>query len=290
MKNINVLYEGVGGFDNGFYSVSMYSMPRQELKFLHYHEVLELGVCLEGEGICYTDRGEIPYCAGDVQLIPPFCPHYDIALKDNALWMFISIDVSAMSSLRVSLDRAYFIELSQKLDTCRVFSKDEAVHRNISEIAELFLREASESTRLADLLVLKTAELLERLAFDKRENDSVSVDYKKNKSILPALNYVSASLKNGVRPLTRLMAESCYMSESYFRKIFTCATGESPKSYITRMQIQAAVSLLASTDLTIPEIYTQCGFDDNSTFYRCFMRIYKTSPGEYRKKCKTARP
>lgn len=288
MKDINIIYESVGGLEHSFYSVSTYSMPRQELKFLHYHEVLELGLCLAGSGICHTDVGEAPYSKGDAQIILPYQPHYDVTDGEDTLWIFISIDVMKMSSSHVTTDAAYFTELVRRLDVSGVFSQSEhpELHRRIKDIAELFQSGGGDGIAFSDILSVRCAELLlflSSIGDIKREDTG---GYKKNRSILPALNYVSESLKQGQRPTVSGMADSCFMSESYFRKVFRSATGESPKDYAVRMQTRAAADLLAATDLTLPEIYTRCGFEDSSTFYRCFVRVHGTSPGEYRRKCK----
>lgn len=288
MRDINTIYEGVGGLEHSFYSVSTYSMPPSELKFLHYHEVLELGICLEGSGVCCTDSGEVPYSKGDVQIILPFQPHYDITNEEDTLWIFISIDVMKMSSPHVSTDVAYFTELVRSMDISGVFSEKESpeLHSRIRNIARLFQSGKGDGIAFSDILALRCAELLLFMSSIGNAKGDDLGGYKKNRSILPALNYVSESLKQGQRPTVSGMADSCFMSESYFRKVFRSATGESPKDYAVRMQTRASATLLASTEQTLSEISASCGFEDSSTFYRCFVRAYGVSPGEYRRRCK----
>jgi AraC-like DNA-binding protein len=59
--------------------------------------------------------------------------------------------------------------------------------------------------------------------------------------------------------------------------------GESPKSYVVRQQIQKAAGLLVTTKDPISNIAARCGFEDVSTFYRRFVKIYGVSPTEYRR-------
>lgn len=285
---IKVVYKGVRGFDESFYSLSVYSLPKQELKFLHYHGYMELGVCLEGSGVCYTDKGEMKYEAGDVQLILPFQPHYNITDNDNTRWMFISVDLCRLSSKHVKLEPAYFLEMAQRIDVSGVFKKAEApdIHYRISDISSLFQSKIADDDMFSDLLTVRLAELIAYLSCDKAKAIDDYKVYKKNSSIIPAMNYVSYAIDAMNRPKVSEMADACFMSESYFRKVFASVMGESPKSYVIRMQIQRAADLLSTTELTTAEISEKCGFSDNSTFYRCFMKIYGLSPNEYRKKCR----
>lgn len=285
---INVVYKGVRGFEKNFYSLSVYSMPKQELKFLHYHGYMELGICLEGGGVCYTDKGEMPYEEGDVQLILPFQPHYNITDKDNTRWMFISIDLMKLSSKHVKLEPSYFLEMAQRIDVSGVFTRKDNpdIHCRIKDISSLFQSEISDNDIFSDLLTLRLAELIAHLSYNKAKKVDDYKAYKKNGSIIPAMNYVSYAIDAMNHPRVSEMADACFMSESYFRKVFASIMGESPKSYITRVQIQKAADLLATTELNLAEISEKCGFSDNSTFYRCFMKIYGVSPSEYRKKLK----
>ncbi len=286
--SVNIIYEKVRGLEKNFYEVALYTMHVSEFKLLHYHDAFELGVCLSGGGVCMTDSGEIPFSAGDVQLILPFQPHYNITDREGTVWMFISIDPLKMSSPHVNIDVAYFAELAQKIDTSGVFTKKQhpEIHRLITDIADIFQGEARGDIALSDILTLKFSELLVLLS----HNSTVSVDsysgYKKNRSVLSAMNYVSSAIDNGRQPTVSGMAEACFMSESYFRKLFKASAGETPKSYILRIQTGAAATVLASTDIPISKICTQYGFEDYSTFYRCFQQVYRMSPFEYRKKCR----
>jgi len=53
-------------------------------------------------------------------------------------------------------------------------------------------------------------------------------------------------------------------------------------TYITRIRIQVAASLLKNTKLTIDDIANRIGFLDTPNFCRNFKKYMKASPGEYR--------
>ena len=43
-----------------------------DITYLHFHDNLELGVCVSGQGACQVEGVLYPFSAGDVQVIFPF--------------------------------------------------------------------------------------------------------------------------------------------------------------------------------------------------------------------------
>lgn len=73
-------------------------------------------------------------------------------------------------------------------------------------------------------------------------------------------------------------------STFYLQHMFTSVTGEPIARYIRRRKLGAAARLLRENDAGISDIAFGLGFEDISTFYRCFRREFGLSPGEYRKR------
>ena len=71
------------------------------------------------------------------------------------------------------------------------------------------------------------------------------------------------------------------MTTSTFRRRLQQATGETPKAYITAIQMQKAVSMLSSGKYTVNDVAQMCGFSDSSSFSRTFKRIYNVAPTQY---------
>lgn len=285
-RKIPIVFEKATKSKEHFFFTSLHHLPRREQTFLHYHDVLELGVCLSGSGECLLGSQRIPYKTGDTQVIPPYQPHYNVADTDDTLWMFINIDVPRISSSHFAPDPAFLIELVQKIHTYGVFSDTvyPKLHALVTELSLLLRTESVENALIQDLAATKLSALLIELSLGKLSVEDTAVDTKHTKRLLPALHCVADSLKSGLPPTPKEMADACFMSESHFRRIFTSTMGEAPKNYISRMQARQAASLLVTTSLPITQIASACGFEDNSTFYRCFTRAYGISPRDYRKK------
>lgn len=53
--------------------------------------------------------------------------------------------------------------------------------------------------------------------------------------------------------------------------------------YINIKRIDKAISLLSTTDETILNIATQCGFNNSANFNRIFKKITQLTPKQYRR-------
>lgn len=78
------------------------------------------------------------------------------------------------------------------------------------------------------------------------------------------------------------VAEYVHLSPSHFSRIFHEGTGESFVSYLTRIRIEKAKSLLQAQSIPLAEIGARTGFKDQSYFTRVFKRSTGMSPGKYR--------
>ncbi|MCH4823365.1 AraC family transcriptional regulator [Gramella lutea] len=93
------------------------------------------------------------------------------------------------------------------------------------------------------------------------------------------VEYIRKNLHNplSVKSLSR---KAC-MSESNFYRVFKNELGISPTDFINNERIKLAVSLLQNPEMSIKEIYQECGFESRSYFNRVFKRRKKVAPGDY---------
>jgi AraC-like DNA-binding protein len=80
------------------------------------------------------------------------------------------------------------------------------------------------------------------------------------------------------------LAEAVNVSEDYLTRIFRKETGLSPWDYLKWHRIYIATNLLRQTGLTINEVASQAGFQDQAYFCRVFKKIKGFSPGTVRSK------
>ncbi|MBA3682144.1 MAG: AraC family transcriptional regulator [Bacteroidetes bacterium] len=72
-------------------------------------------------------------------------------------------------------------------------------------------------------------------------------------------------------------------SPFHFQKIFKHITGKTPKQYIIKLRLEAALHLIfIHPHKSILEIAIDCGFSSSSVFSRAFRNFYNTSPEKIR--------
>ena len=83
------------------------------------------------------------------------------------------------------------------------------------------------------------------------------------------------------------IASELNMSVQTFRRRLMSAAGESPKAFISAIQMEKAGKLLSEQpDMPIVQVATLCGFEEASTFAHTFKRIFGITPTQYREESK----
>ena len=96
------------------------------------------------------------------------------------------------------------------------------------------------------------------------------------------VNAVNSGIASGSISVAHI-ASQLNMSEQTFRRRVREATGDSPKIFITAIQMERAARLICEDiDRPISDIASLCGFDDASAFSHAFKRVYGCSPSQYR--------
>lgn len=90
-------------------------------------------------------------------------------------------------------------------------------------------------------------------------------------------NYSSPELNNSI------LASQSFISEVYFRRLFTSHFGISPKQFILNLRTAKAKQLLAEGVESIASISEKCGFSNQYHFCRIFKERCGVTPTEYRR-------
>ncbi len=103
----------------------------------------------------------------------------------------------------------------------------------------------------------------------------------KSKILNPAVRYIYEHFKTGNIDIKNL-AELCFVSETYFRKIFKEIYGVSPNQYVKLLRLETAASLLESGLYLVSEAAEKSGFNDIKYFSKEFKKKYLISPCKYK--------
>jgi AraC-like DNA-binding protein/mannose-6-phosphate isomerase-like protein (cupin superfamily) len=86
------------------------------------------------------------------------------------------------------------------------------------------------------------------------------------------------------------LAAHLFLSPNRFSELFQREVGMSPATYIRRLRLERAQTLLRTTTLTNTEIAYQVGFRDSSQLSRAFRNVFHLTPTNYRSTFRTSHP
>ena len=98
--------------------------------------------------------------------------------------------------------------------------------------------------------------------------------------IKEAINYIEQNFQNNIT--IEDIAAVCGINRSYFGKIFHNSIGRSPQEFLMNYRMVKATELLKLTSLSIAEIGSAVGYENQLHFSRAFKSIYGVSPREWR--------
>ena len=70
---------------------------------------------------------------------------------------------------------------------------------------------------------------------------------------------------------------------TYVSTLFVSCAGVNFKTYLDNFRVKKAADMLCSTQQTITDIASQCGYDNVRTFNNAFRRVTGQSPSQLRK-------
>ena len=95
-----------------------------------------------------------------------------------------------------------------------------------------------------------------------------------------ALVFIEHNFQNNIS--VEDIADVCGLNRSYFGKIFKKAVGKSPQDFLLNYRMVKAAELLKLTRLSVGDISSAVGYDNQMHFSRAFKSIYGVSPKKWR--------
>ena len=276
-----------------------YELSASPITALHYHNAMELGLCLSGEGETYAENRIYKFKKGCVQVFPPKTPHLSKAYAgESSRWVYVDINPAEVFKRLGMLAPEGLLSLCDGTGLLSgVFSEGEfpavtaAINKIISEAAKTDeLKELSLAISAAEFLVeckrayKKAGGFKEKGAFSGGINGADTAATSVAADISPAVDYISLNLDGDLSE--EILAATLKVSVSTLRRRFLERAGLNPKEFIIRSRMAYAEYLLRKTDLTVLEVSLRAGYNEISGFNRTFKNYFGSSPSKYRKASK----
>lgn len=254
---------------------------------LHFHNCIEIGLCRSDSGTLELKKATYPFTAGDVTLIGSDVCHTTYSTLGTASkWSYIFVDFEQLLSpyfpISLFVDRKKYTDLVHMAFTILHSPDNARIRSYIEDIIEAYNTKPSNYQFLIRGLALSL--LICLLNMESANSTPLTLNESNRKEstlvISPALDYIRSNYMNEFS--IDSLADSCHMSPTHFRRMFTQTLHTSPLDYLNQYRIEKAAFLLATTNTPVIDIASDVGYRSISSFNRHFQDIMKTSPLKWR--------
>lgn len=251
-------------------SVSNISLLHFRNKCLqNWHENIEILYIAKGSGTLYSNSRTYSLKEGDIAVISSFDLHY-VEANDYIVYFCLIPDKAFLDVNGIDISDTFFTPIINDETSKDKFS------RIISEFSSnSSYSEAGRKASVLDFVLYIARHYTEPTS---RKKTSKSLNH-----IRLAIGYINSHLSD--RLSSDAISFEVGLSRYHFLREFKKITGYTLVSFINNMRCEKARALLSGTSLTITDICSECGFENNSYFTRVFRKETGMSPSEYRKLC-----
>ena len=232
----------------------------------HMHSFIEFFYVLEGEVSVKVGRAERLMKEGDCVLIFPNQVHSYTTATDNR--GFIILFSQTFTGI--------FLQMFYKYRPENPFLTADQVPADIRLAAEKMLNPSNRFNRpvssawlqviLANIMPLYT--LVE------------SPNAPENETIFRVMQYI---VENYRSPLTlKTVSRALRISEYYLSHLISENLHMNFREYVNGLRLDYAIQLIQSTRLPLTHIWTEAGFESQTTFNRVFKQVMNVTPSQYR--------
>jgi AraC-like DNA-binding protein len=252
---------------------------------LHFHEDVEILLCLSGSGNFFIENELYPLQRGALFLLREATLHGSVA---NAFYKRYVLHISPDTLQGFSTPQSSLTAFAQKKPgrskqlsgrqtglLTKMFQRLEEPH------GKAFCADIKKTAQLMDFLIATFSFFENETAFENKTvgngNRSTNFDFAK---IAPLIKYIPANL---AEPLSLdSLAARFFINKYHLCHIFKSATGFSVMEYIIHCRVLKARELLRQ-GLCVQDAGERVGFRSNSHFIRTFGALTGTSPRRYAK-------
>lgn len=252
----------------------------------HYHDALEIIICAENQYIIIINNQTYTLNVGDILIIPPFMLHELHSKPSGARFIYL-IDVSILKCFQ---DFKMLDPVLMEPYLCTAASRPEIyqhIYNSLMQMADTYFShqifwETSIYSTLLNIFMTIGVNYFYRSS--NEETDSSGSKQPENYEMFAnLLNFIDAHYADNLT--LEQAADYIGFSKYHFTRLFKQHTNTTFHNYLCHKRIQAAQSMLtADMNLPVTDIAFRIGFNNLTTFSRCFNKYTGCSPTEYRNK------
>lgn len=122
----------------------------------------------------------------------------------------------------------------------------------------------------------------EEVPAEEAKEPVIAVPDENRQFLMRVVEVVNGGMSKGQIGVEQI-ASALNMSVQTFRRRLQIAAGETPKAFVSAIQMEKAGKLLKdSPEIPVLQVASMCGFEEASSFAHTFKRVYGCSPTQYR--------
>ncbi len=238
-------------------------------RFLHFHGPAELVLINEGTGSFLCEDVRVAFAPGTIVYAPSMAIHDFAFARGARAWTLIQFDPHAVNREAVALpSKPQSVALGPDA-LARTIALSEWLGQSLA--AKLPQREVAVQLQALILSVVQ--------AFAPEGPDLYAAPSRLSR-FRPLLNQFSADPS---RTLSLGEAASlCAMSPAYFSRSFARTFEIGFNAYQTRLKLEQAARMLATSDEAVSQIGFRLGFRSHAYFSHCFKSLFGVTPSRHR--------
>lgn len=254
---------------------------------LHWHDYLQIGLCLEGTGKFVFSNKEYDVTQGDIFMVSNFENHVAYAEPEKSttyLFMIFLPELIASPGSRL-FDFEYLSPFWYDLKTfCNKIEQSQPIVKIIAEAMEeictIWEQKKAGFKHQVEANLRRVLGML--VQYYQTTDSSYSTHKVTNRlKLQPVLNHINQHFRENI--LLEKVSSIIHMSESRFRHFFKEVTYIGFKEYIAYLRINEAKKLLVSTEMNISDLIHEIGYSNTYQFYKLFYKYVSMTPAEYRR-------
>lgn len=266
-------------------SILDYQTSEEEAR-LHWHDYMEIALCLEGTGRFLFGRRPVPVEPGDVVVVDYSEPHVAVTDGPDPLRLQLLLFLPELIAPPGSrpFDAEYLAPFTRQSALSNPIRHGTPLAAKLADTFE-DLRVTWERRQRADrhLLDANLRRALGLLVSDWRPAaiGQGLGDADRLEQVRPVLCYVEDHFRENVT--LEDVSAFVHVSPSRVRHLFKEVTNVGFKEYLTNVRLAEARRLLLGTDVNVCDIARIVGYTNIHQFYKVFYRYSSMSPADYRR-------
>lgn len=248
----------------------------------HSHAYFQIYYVLQGSLVHMTENRVSHLTKGDAFIIPPGKTHSICELKDALFYTFSFTKESLETNYKALLIVTQFLQDLSNQDQvhARISIKNDNLLFVETLLEKMYQEFDEKQIGYIDAIRAYATALLTILARYHFENAPLTIPNANNRArILSCMEFIDTNFAESLTLSD--MAKWSAISKSEFCRQFLDLSGMTFQNYLHSARIKHASTLIRK-NYSISSIYSLCGYNDFSTFYRNFKKIMGCSPSKYR--------